>query len=528
MREKFKRAARFLKPSAWIDQGGLHRFFDRLNTTVHSIRFRLSLWFVLVLAVIMLAFSAFVYYRQYVHTSQQTLSRINLRLRDLDTSFRRSFYEDQTGGWLKVPGTSPGSTVTLQPYEVVVLADPYGKIASYWGLINEADASELARLSPNREGGKMYSVTLIPKTANTDGSAVEKTLSSGQRQEYLFITAPVGYDNRLLGWVVVGQPVDPDGYLPRLLLTLSMAGGFTLVSALAGGYWLADRALRPVQAITRTARQINDNDLSRRLNIHSRDELGELAGTFDSMLDRLQAAFIRQRRFTADASHELRTPLTIIGLEADRALEPGRSTADIRRSLQVIQSENEFMTHLVTELLTLARMEAGQIELQKQPLDLSDLALEVAERYASLARHKHIRLETGDLPELTILGDRKYLGLVVGNLVDNAIKYSPRGKGQWVRVETGALNGSAWVRVSDNGPGISAEHLPHLFERFYRADTARSHNPAEGEGENPAEIPGSGLGLSIAQWIVNLHNGKISVQSEVNQGSTFEVTLPLA
>jgi len=504
----------------------LRQFLAWMPAFVRSIRFRLSLWFTLVLAVILLAFSAFIYYRQTINIRQQALSHINLRLRDLDASFRNSFSEDASGGWLQVPGTSPGSLVKLYSYEAVILADPYGTPARYWGPLSNSDVSELAAQAPDREGGKLFSAWMVTQnsTQQADSSGYPAV---SQPIEYLFITAPVGYEDRLIGWVVVGQPIDPEGQLPRLLTTLGIAVGLTLLGALMGGYWLADRALRPVKAITRTARQITDSDLSRRLNIRTRDELGELAGTFDSMLDRLQAAFNRQRRFTADASHELRTPLTIIGLETGRALEAGRSLAETRQSLQVIQSENEFMTRLVTELLTLARMEAGQVSFQRQPVDLGDLALEVVERYASIAQHKGITLRTGDLPEVIVPGDRQYLALVLGNLVDNAIKYSPDGDGQWVQIEVGKGESQGWVRISDNGPGIAPEHLPHLFERFYRADAARSHNP-ESEEDSAArqDIPGSGLGLAIVDWIVTLHGGTITVESQLGQGTMFEVRIP--
>jgi signal transduction histidine kinase len=313
-----------------------------------------------------------------------------------------------------------------------------------------------------------------------------------------------------------------------LALTLAFACGFTTFIALAGGYGLASRALWPVKAITRAAQEISETGLDRRLGIHTRDELGELAGTFDRMLDRLQAAFTRQRQFTADASHELRTPLTIISLETDRALANARGTDDFRQALRVIQSENQFMSRLVGELLTLARMDAGQMTLQREPIDLSDVVLDVVERYAPLAAHKHIALRTGDLPEIPVQADRQLLSQMVGNLVDNAIKYSPDGASQWVLVETGLLPGTAqaWLRISDNGPGIPAEHLPHLFERFYRVDSARSHNP--GEGAQDDQIPGSGLGLSIVQWIAQVHGGSVQVESQVGQGTRFEVRLPAA
>jgi signal transduction histidine kinase len=301
----------------------------------------------------------------------------------------------------------------------------------------------------------------------------------------------------------------------RLLFTLLLGSLFTLGVALGGGLWLADRAMRPVHAITQAARTISETDLNRRLNLKGRDELAELANTFDGMLARLQAAFERQRQFVADASHELRTPLTIVNLESSRALASKRSADEYQRALGVIRSENEFMSHLVGDLLTLARMDAGQMAMEKTPLDLSDIALEAVERLAPLAERKNVRLETGDLPEVNIIGDRRYLLQMLSNLVENGIKYTG-GAEKRVRVETGLEGDSAWVRVSDTGEGIPPEHLPHVFDRFYRVDKARSRGEDEFQG-------GNGLGLSIVNWIVQAHGGEVRVESAPGAGATFEV-----
>jgi signal transduction histidine kinase len=292
-----------------------------------------------------------------------------------------------------------------------------------------------------------------------------------------------------------------------------------LVIALLGGYWLSDRAMRPVHTITQAARSISETDLSRRLNMKSKDELGELADTFDGMLGRLQAAFERQRQFVADASHELRTPLTIVNLETSRALAFPRKAEEYRQSLSIIQCENDFMTSLVNDLLTLARMDAGQDRMENLPVDLSDVALETLERLAPLAARNGVRLEAGELPEARILGDRQYLVQMVSNLVDNAIKYSA-GEDKKVSIETGTSGETSWVRVSDNGPGIAPEHLPHLFDRFYRIDKSRTREAGNSSGSNYPV--GSGLGLSIVQWIVQSHGGEIKIESLLGAGTTIE------
>lgn len=333
---------------------------------------------------------------------------------------------------------------------------------------------------------------------------------------YMAILAPV--------LIIVAPVIYTSAPLARQRLTLLLATPLTLLLAAAGGYWLASRAIRPVQAITQTARDISETDLSRRLNLPNRDELGELAATFDRMLDRLQAAFERQRRFTGDASHELRTPLTIVNLEVEHALANPNLTAEQSRMLSIIQAECAYMTRLVDNLLMLARADAGQTVFQRDLLDLSDLALEVIERLAPLAAEQGIELRVGELPELLLVGDRLYLSQMLSNIVENAIKYTKRSDG-WVQVSAGSDPAEplvAWARVEDNGPEISQEHFPQLFERFYRVDQSRATSQHGFDGAD-----GSGLGLAIVDWIVKLHGGQISIRSEPGRGTTIEVRLPL-
>jgi signal transduction histidine kinase len=248
------------------------------------------------------------------------------------------------------------------------------------------------------------------------------------------------------------------------------------------------------------------------------------------MLDRLQAAFTRQKQFTADASHELRTPLTIIDLETSRMLSNRRSADEYERVLRTIQSENKFMIRLVTNLLALARMDAGQMSLKFEPIDLGGLVSEVIERMELLAKAQGVRLVIGELPDLSITGDHSTLTQMLTNLVENAIKYSAGGADPQVDVSAGrreeAERALAWVRVEDNGIGIAAEHIPQLFDRFYQADASRTRRGgAEGETNEP-ESSGTGLGLAIAQWIAHAHHGEIRIESVLGQGSTFEVILP--
>jgi heavy metal sensor kinase len=463
----------------------------------HSIRFRLVLWFSAILAVVLFVFSAFIYINQ----SRDILGESEFRLERKMATLGISVTVTPTG--ILVP---PG---VLQDTDILLFTSPDGDVVASHGPLPKQDTSGLASQARLQFENR--------SSSNSLSSWIEKTGSP--RVDYMFVTVAIQNGPGRSGLVILGSPADPYGLQARLLFTLAGGSLVTLLIALFGGYWLADRAMRPVHTITQAARTIGETDLSRRLNMKSKDELGELANTFDGMLGRLQAAFERQRQFVADASHELRTPLTIVNLETSRALNSPRKPEDYRRALAIIHSENDFMSVLVNDLLTLARMDAGQSVLENLPVDLSDVALETIERLSPLASRSKVRLEAGDLPEARILGDRQHLVQMVSNLVDNAIKYSA-GKDKKVSIETGTNDGTAWVRISDNGPGIPSEHLPHLFDRFYRIDPARTR--ASDSTGAPAVPGGSGLGLSIVQWIIGSHGGEIRVESQVGKGSTFE------
>lgn len=501
----------------------VHAILRRIHVLVHSIRFRLALWFVVILAFILVIFSAFVYTRQRQDLQYQTVDRLELKIRQFQALDILSNPANFLGGQLSIPILPQDSQPILNDNEVLALSDLQGQVLQKMGPISTSSVNRLAQYALGRsseESAFTYSIV----TATASNSSVSN--------QYLFLVAPISFEHHIIGFLILGSPVDPEGQLHRLLITLLLGTLVTLSVALVGGYWLADKAMRPVKTITQAAREISETDLSKRLKLNSQDELGELADTFDQMLDRLQAAFERQRQFTADASHELRTPLTIVNLEASRALKSHRSSQEYERALTVIQSENEWMTRLVTNLLTLSRMDAGQAVLNLEVHDLSDLTLEVVERLAPLAQRHDIDLSTGDLPELKVQGDRQYLVQMINNLVENAIKYTT-GHEKRVYVETGTdLDGDhpiAWVSVKDNGPGVAAEHLPHLFDRFYQVDQARTRSSQEAEEHDSteSESSGSGLGLSIVKWIAEAHGGGVRVKSEVSVGTCFEVHLPL-
>jgi signal transduction histidine kinase len=471
---------------------------EKLGRLFRSVRFRIVLWFTVILAIILCAFSGFLYYTQSSNLQAEAIRELNRRITGVVDNVQALLV--QGGGQVAIPKG------ILLDTDVFTLINPSGQVVTSQGPIPPSEVIQIVSAGLQSTGRTSETPTFY--------------WTSPTNQNYVFLITPV-QDQRGINYLLIfGGILDPNALVRRFLLTLVAGSLLTIAIALAGGFWLADRAMRPVKTITQTARTIGETDLSRRINSRSKDELGELANTFDAMLARLQAAFERQRQFVADASHELRTPLTIVNLETSRAIEARRSPQEYRQALSIIHNENDFMTSLVNDLLTLARMDAGQTTIEKKDLDLSDVVVDTVERLTPLATRNKVTLEAGTLPETRILGDRQYLLQMVSNLVENAIKYS-KGENKRVWVETGAADGSAWVRVSDNGPGIAAEHIPHLFDRFYRVDKARTREPeAGGDGTSPS---GSGLGLSIVQWIAQVHEGKVVVESTPGTGTCFEV-----
>jgi heavy metal sensor kinase len=482
----------------------------RLRAFFSGIRIRLMVWFIAILALVLVMFSVFIYTRQSQDLNEANLNHLALKTRQLETAFQFEGLQSMQDVRQLMASMVSAGVPLVDDSEVLVIADPFAQWSAQIGPVNQSEINRMVTTAQQVVQGnqqRMYDFSLVSSTTN-------------QNQQYEFLITPILAHGRLAGYMLFGQPSDPTGTLPRLIATLAIASLAILLGAGAGGYWLAGRILRPVKVITQTAQKISETDLSQRLNFTSSDELGELATTFDTMLARLEAGFERQRQFTADASHELRTPLTIIGLETDSSLAMKRKPDEYVQTLQMIKNENEHMARLVNDLLVLSRMESGQAHMQQDMVDLSDVALEVVERLSPLAAIKEIHLEAGDLPEVKICGDRAYLSQMISNLVGNAIKYVPAGDGM-VRIETGQRDSMGWVRVEDNGPGIAAEDMPHLFERFYRADKSRSRQDSQGD---PG---GSGLGLAIVRSIALAHGGETSVTSTPGEGSAFEVALPL-
>ncbi len=448
-----------------------------------SLKFRLTIWSLVVIMVLLLVFGTVAYF-MLSHNLYQ----------NLDESLRKRVSELQ-------------SSLEIKDGQIV-FEEKFSELVMFY----DADGALLQILGPNVEFANIDG--LVKQTLFGQSSFLTAVTKDGQ--EVRLYAAPFTVDSKTRIAIVVGRP--PDEIKNTLVTFRSMLGLSALaviILAGTGGLFLAGRALKPVDQITGTAREIGESDLSRRIEIESEDELGRLAATLNQMISRLEEAFNRQRQFTADASHELRTPLAVIQAESTLATEKERTPAEYRKSLELVSQEVAYMSDIIGKLLFLARSNAGKEPLNLEEVNLKQLLTELSLDVEVLCREKGLEFNLGQLDDLTVKGDKIKLRQLFTSLLENAVKYTPNGGS--ITSSIARKDGTAVVAISDTGIGIPPEHLPHLFERFYRVDTARSR--ADG---------GSGLGLAIAKYIAEAHGGKIEVESQVGKSSTFRVVLPLS
>ena len=310
------------------------------------------------------------------------------------------------------------------------------------------------------------------------------------------LSVPIERDDEVVGVLEVAAETEIDETLGTVLRLIAISVPLILIFAAGGGYWLARRALDPIDRITRTAADIGERDLSRRIDVAMPDdELGRLALTFNAMLERIEGAFERQRRFTSDAAHELRTPLALMRSQIDLALARDAARNDDHDTLEALGADVDRMTRLTSALLTLARGDAYGLEIERESVDLPDTLDLIAEQYAPLAGERGIEISVAAEP-VTLRADGDRIIQVLVNLTDNALRHAPDGS----TIELGCQQDGQDVRfwVADQGPGIPPEHLSRIFDRFYRIDTGRARD----EG-------GAGLGLAISKMIVEAHDGTI-------------------
>ena len=305
--------------------------------------------------------------------------------------------------------------------------------------------------------------------------------------------------------------------IERFAAGLLILAPFFLLLATAGGFWMSSRALAPVDRITKDARAISVTNLSARLEMpRARGELQRLTQTLNEMLDRIEAEVQRIVQFTADASHELRAPLTLIYTAAQFSLRRKRTREELLDAMRKIVRESERTSRLVDDLLLLARADSNTHELQLEPTDIASTGREASELASTLARAKNIHM-SADIPReaLLVTGSEQLLEQLWLILLDNAVKYTPQGG--HIRFSMQAVNSHVEIKVADSGIGIAQADLPHVYDRFWRADKVRSRDAG-----------GAGLGLSIARWIVDSHRGEIKIASQPGRGSEVTVRFVLA
>jgi heavy metal sensor kinase len=349
--------------------------------------------------------------------------------------------------------------------------------------------------------------------AGGDRSEVRATLRGYGRNGARAVARRFDFDGRPYVLLAVESLDSIQSELAVVRRVLYLALPLVVLIAGIGGFFLATRNLAPVGWMAEQARSITDKNLNSRLDIGTANaELTVLADSFNELLSRLDQSFESMRRFVADASHELRTPIAVIRGEADVALDHDRGAEEYKESLSIIQDEARRLTSLIDDLLNLARADAGHVNLRVEEFYLNDLLAECCRSVQAKSSAQHIDLECHCPEDVTFRGDQELLRRMVLNLLENAVRHTADGGKIQARLdETG---GNLRIQVADTGDGISADAAPHVFERFYRGDLARSRQNG-----------GFGLGLSIVKWIAESHNGTVQLSSQPGIGSTFTVLL---
>ncbi len=459
-----------------------------------SIRFRLTFWYTisLVLAIIVIFASFYFITRQVLHDQTDSSLKIHSdKIVEIVTNTntgmhqaiaREAFVEEFSNipGMLVVVMNSSGmivsSSQTVNPTDGVIR-----------GLFAEANQSPKSFFEDRRIG----------------------------TSELRFLVRPILQNNTLLGVVIMGHPIDViQKALNSLIAMLGIVFTIFLIPAILGGYFNARAAVSPISNISEKLKLINSGNLSERVdNPNTGDEIEELSATFNSLLDRLNNAFQRERQFIGDVAHEVKTPLSAQRTNIEVALAKDRSKEDYRHALEESLVDNNRLSTTLKNVLDLAWSEADAARAQFENFDLSEVVQEIKDLGTKMAVKKQISVIGEVEPHIIVAGKKDKLERALINLVDNAIKYTPQ-KGT-VTISLQKKKDQAQFKVKDTGRGIAEKDLPHIFERFYR-------------GSKTDKTFGSGLGLSITQAIVSAHRGEVRVKSKTGKGSEFVVLLPLS
>jgi len=479
-----------------------------------SLRFKLTLWYVLILGILLISFSSFLYF---------TLSKSLYR--DVDNKLRS--LAELIASESASPLSKFGFGNIDQALETSMDLKPIGKFIQ---VLDES--GQIGRKSDNLKNIQLP-ISLGALKNASKGLITFETNRSFENPPLRIVTFPVLENNHITKIVQVASSLeDVEDALHTLLLILMIAVPLALLVASLGGQFLANKALKPVDQITQTARMITSKNLNQRIKpLKVKDEISRLIETFNEMISRLDRSFRQVKQFSTDASHELKTPLTILKGEVEVALRKDRAPRDYEQILKSNLEEINRMSQIVEDLLLLSKADSGEIRLSREDMNLTEILNEVVAQVNVLAKSKNLRIETANHhEEIHIFGDPLRIRELFLNLIENGIKYTEEGGSIRILLtkDTWAQDGNSSGRpqgeqaefvkviVSDTGIGIAKEDQERIFDRFFRVDKARSR-----------EEGGSGLGLSICKWIVEAHRGEIKVESELGKGSSFIVKLPI-
>ncbi len=461
------------------------------------LRVRLTLWYGTALALILLTFSLILY----TVTARTLRDQVDESLEETATAAVRSLEER---GFLPL----------LDEEELLSQFPELARIDKFFQIFSPSGTITIR--SPNI---RQHDVPLSRHALEVafTGRTIFESAKYPNEPPLRMVSVPIIYRGSLLYIVQVGTTLEGvEETLRRFLIVLLIMAPLAVAVALIGGWFLAGRALRPVDSITLAAQRIAAGDLTQRLTTpRSSDEIGRLTDTFNNMIARLETSFSQIRQFSSDASHELRTPLTVMKGETELVLRRTRPVEDYVAVLESNLEEIDRMSRIVDELLFLSRADLGQIKMEFQPVNLETLVEDIQRQACLLGQERNVEVMLGTISPAVVLGDELRLRELILNIVDNAVKYSyPGGT---VRIDLRVEGRTVRLAVMDRGIGIPPEYHRQIFDRFFRTDEARAHTKK-----------GTGLGLSICAWIAETHHGRIEVQSEVGKGSTFTILLPLA
>ena len=469
----------------------------------HTLRWRLQAWQGLLLIIVLCAFGFTAHHLEKVERLRNVDNDLQHRLAMVVSELRAGPQRDEQRRDGAIPretrpprppepgGPPPDPNLAFAPEVAALFA---GETKFYY-VVWMRDEEPIARSAK--------APLDVPRPQPGDNATRER---SGDLRETFLFAAPVDC-------VLVGRSIaDEEGAMLFNATLLATVGSALFLLSLIGGGWLIARAIRPIEEITTTAARIANGDLTQRIRLDDdQSELGQLSTALNQTFARLESSFAQQQRFTADAAHELRTPLTVLLTQVQTTLVRERSADEYRDTLEACQRSAQRMRKLLEALLQLARLDAREEPIKRESFDVAITARECLDHIRPMAVEQGIALLLDATPT-PINGDADRLAQAITNLLTNAIQHTPRGGTVTLRVSKD--NTSAIIEVSDTGQGVAPKDLPHIFERFYRADEARTSTAGR-----------TGLGLSIAKAIIEAHGGSIKVMSEQRKGSTFVIRM---